>query len=205
MPQDMRRAIRLDVVLPRAPAVIGLYDRPKEASSLIGARAPYKITLPNGEVRPVCSAEEQAHAEEILARRRAGENVMACVPCAGPPGAGRPPLVTAVMQGQCCCVRLLVIDLGVDVNIPDTLGTTAVWLGCMRADPGIMQCLIFGGGDLTRACKSSLGKLETPVEVAWRYNRTDLFPLFAARGIEIPSGRPPQDLMESFISGMPTS
>ena len=53
--------------------------------------------------------------------------------------------------------------------------------------------------------KSSLGKLETPVEVAWRYNRTDLFPLFAARGIEIPSGRPPQDLMESFISGMPTS
>ena len=62
-----------------------------------------------------------------------------------------------------------------------------------------------GGGDLTRACKSSLGKLETPVEVAWRYNRTDLFPLFAARGIEIPSGRPPQDLMESFISGMPTS
>ena len=28
---------------------------------------------------------------------------------------------------------------------------------------------------------------------------------FAARGIEIPSGRPPQDLMESFISGMPTS
>ena len=91
------------------------------------------------------------------------------------------------------------------VNIPDTLGTTAVWLGCMRADPGIMQCLIFGGGDLTRACKSSLGKLETPVEVAWRYNRTDLFPLFAARGIEIPSGRPPQDLMESFISGMPTS
>ena len=70
---------------------------------------------------------------------------------------------------------------------------------------GIMQCLIFGGGDLTRACKSSLGKLETPVEVAWRYNRTDLFPLFAARGIEIPSGRPPQDLMESFISGMPTS
>ena len=152
-----------------------------------------------------CSAEEQAHAEEILARRRAGENVMACVPCAGPPGAGRPPLVTAVMQGQCCCVRLLVVDLGVDVNIPDTLGTTAVWLGCMRADPGIMQCLIFGGADLTRACKSSLGKLETPVEVAWRYNRTDLFPLFAARGIEIPSGRPPQDLMESFISGMPTS
>ena len=109
------------------------------------------------------------------------------------------------MQGQCCCVRLLVIDLGVDVNIPDTLGTTAVWLGSMRADPGIMQCLIFGGADLTRACKSSLGKLETPVEVAWRYNRTDLFPLFAARGIEIPSGRPPQDLMESFISGMPTS
>lgn len=50
-----------------------------------------------------------------------------------------------------------------------------------------------------------MGKLETPVEVAWRYNRTDLFPLFAARGIEIPSGRPPQDLMESFISGMPTS
>ena len=45
--------------------------RHKEASSLIGARAPYKITLPNGEVRPVCSAEEQAHAEEILARRRA--------------------------------------------------------------------------------------------------------------------------------------
>ena len=96
MPQDVRHAVRLDVVLPHTAAVVGLYDRP----------------------------EPQADGPD-----------------------------------------------------PDKLGG--------------------------RNC--SLGKLETPVEVAWRYNRTDLFPLFAARGIEIPSGRPPQDLMESFISGMPTS
>ena len=71
-------------------------------------------------------------------------------------------------------MRLLVIDLGVDVNIPDTLGTTAVWLGCMRADPGIMQCLIWGRRPDARVQVHALGKLETPVEVAWRYNRTDL-------------------------------
>ena len=29
MPQDVRRAIRLDVVLPHAPAIVALYDRSK--------------------------------------------------------------------------------------------------------------------------------------------------------------------------------
>jgi len=154
----------------------------------------------------VCSAEEQAHAKEIMARRRAGENVMACVPCAGPPGAGRPPLVTAVIESQCCCVRLLVVDLGVDVNVPDFIGTTAVWMASMQGDYHTMFVLLYVGADLTRAFPNHAGKPETPVEVAWRYNHTDLFPLFAARGIEIPPGTPPpQDLMEAYIDGMPNA
>ena len=68
----------------------------------------------------------------------------------------------------------------------------------------MVESLVQHGADPAHVCENGFRNMESPVQVAARYGRRDLIPLFRSLGIEWPANAPsgPRTFMQAHLDGM---